>query len=42
MVLYGVLEVPDKAGDGVRGPGELLESFTKNFVKLDNRFHVKG
>ena len=35
--LYGVLEdmkVPYKAGDGVRGPGEPLGSFTKNFAKV--------
>ena len=41
MVLSGVLEdmeVPDKAGDGVRGPGEPLGRFTKNF---DNIRHVK-
>ena len=37
MVLYGVLkdmEVPDKAGNGVRGLGEPLGSFTKNFVNI--------
>ena len=38
--LYGPLrslkdmEVPDKAGNGIRGPGEPLGSYTKNFVKL--------
>ena len=28
------MEVPDKAGNGVRGLGEPLGSFTKNFVKI--------
>ena len=41
MVLYGVLkdmEVPDKAGDGVRGPGESLGSFTKKGSMLNGNF----
>ena len=25
------MEVPDKAGDGIRGPGEPLGSYTKRF-----------
>ena len=37
LTLFGVLEdmeVPDKAGNGVRGLGGTLGSFTKNFVKI--------
>ena len=40
MTLYGVLkdiEVPDKAGNGVKVLGEPLGSFTRNFAKTGQK-----
>ena len=35
------MDVTENAGDDVRGIGEPLESFTKNFLKSNNKIRAK-